>query len=117
MFVLLQVYPPEASDGEDDRCCCLDVIAVDASEAELERYLAGYRRRYAAACQAFDARDNLAEDWGPVHDYVCYELRDRYQVYGSLIAGTKFKIVECLGGGWPVSEREPRAPASPRAHG
>jgi hypothetical protein len=30
MFVLLQVYPPEATaeDGSDD-CCCLDVIAVD----------------------------------------------------------------------------------------
>jgi hypothetical protein len=28
MFVLLQVYPPEAiaEDGSDDCCCCLDVI-------------------------------------------------------------------------------------------
>jgi hypothetical protein len=52
MFVLLQVYPPEASDS-DDRCCCLDVIAVDASEAELERYLAAYKPRYRAACAAF----------------------------------------------------------------
>jgi len=40
MFVLLQVYPPEATaeDGSDD-CCCLDVIAVAPSEAELERFL------------------------------------------------------------------------------
>ena len=49
MFVLLQVYPPEATaeDGSDD-CCCLDVITVNASEAELERFLAGYQFRYAA---------------------------------------------------------------------
>jgi hypothetical protein len=55
-FVLLQVYPPEATaeDGSDD-CCCLDVIAVNASEAELERFLAGYQFRYAAACRAFAA--------------------------------------------------------------
>jgi len=35
MFVLLQIYPPEATaeDGLDDYCC-LDVIAVDpASDA------------------------------------------------------------------------------------
>jgi len=46
MFVLLQVYPPEvtAEDGSDD-CCCLDVIAVNASEVELERFLAGYQFR------------------------------------------------------------------------
>lgn len=60
MFVLLQVYPPEATaeDGSDD-CCCLDVIAVNASEAELERFLAGYQFRYAAACRAFAAWDDM----------------------------------------------------------
>jgi len=42
MFVLLQIYPPEAA-GDEDEGRCLDVIAVDASEAEWERYLAGYR--------------------------------------------------------------------------
>jgi hypothetical protein len=54
VFVLLQIYPPEATaeDGSDDNCC-LDVIAVDASEAELERYLAAYKPRYRAACAAF----------------------------------------------------------------
>ena len=38
MFVLLQVSPPEAA-GHEDWCCCLDVIAVDASEAALRQYL------------------------------------------------------------------------------
>jgi hypothetical protein len=36
MFVLLQIYPPEAADHGDD-CCCLDVIAVGPSEAALPR--------------------------------------------------------------------------------
>jgi len=39
MFVLLQVYPPEAAD-EDDRTCCLDILAVDSLKAALERFLA-----------------------------------------------------------------------------
>ena len=30
MFVLLQIYPPEAIAEDDDCCCCLDVIAVDS---------------------------------------------------------------------------------------
>jgi hypothetical protein len=65
MYVLLQVCPPDASGGEDDRCCCLDVIAVDASEAELERYLASYEYSFRAACGDFDAWDSdLAKDWG-----------------------------------------------------
>jgi len=119
MFVLLQIYPPEATADEDDRTCCLDVIAVAPAEAELERYLAGYKRRYRAACQAFDAWDDMSEDWGPQHDSTHAELLRRYQVYGSLISGTKFKIVQCLSSGRPSrdEEREPRAPASPRAHG
>jgi hypothetical protein len=41
------------------------VIAVDASEAELERYLASYEYRFRAACGDFDAWDSdLAKDWG-----------------------------------------------------
>ena len=64
MHVLMQIYPLEANadDGSDDNCC-LDVLAV-GSEAELERYLADYKRRYWAACQAFDAWDDMSEDWG-----------------------------------------------------
>jgi len=63
MFVLLQVYPPEATaeDGSDD-CCCLDVIAVDASEAALRRYSAAYRPRYRAACAAFNNWDDMSKD-------------------------------------------------------
>jgi len=53
MFVLLQIYPPEASDDGDETP--LDVIAVDASEAVLRRYLAAYEYRYRAACEDFDA--------------------------------------------------------------
>jgi|SRR5262245_39381986 len=116
MFVLLQVYPAEASD-EDDRCCCLDVLAINASEAELERYLAGYRFRYAAACQDFDAWDNLAEDWRPEDDRKHGELLNRYQVYGSLITGARFEIVECLSGGRPSRDEEPEPAFPPVAHG
>jgi hypothetical protein len=93
MFVLLQVYPPEASDY-DDRCCCLDVIAVDASKTRLEQYLAEYKRRYRAAVAAFDAWDDMTEDWSYAHDRTCAELLARYDVHGSLIAGTRFKILE-----------------------
>jgi len=55
MFVLLQIYPPEASGDGDETP--LDVIAVAPSEAELERYLADYAYRYRAACEDFDAWD------------------------------------------------------------
>jgi hypothetical protein len=115
MFVLLQVYPPEASD-HDDWCCCLDVIAVDSSEAALERYLAGYRFRYAAACQAFDAWDDMSEDWGPPHDRVHGELLDKYGVYGSLIRETTFKIVKCRGSGRPFRDEEPEPVFPPASH-
>jgi len=49
MFVLLQIYPPEASDN-DDWCCCLDVITVSLSKVAREP-------RYRAACAAFDTWD------------------------------------------------------------
>ena len=41
MFALLQIYPLEANadDGSDDNCC-LDVIAIDTTEARLKRFLA-----------------------------------------------------------------------------
>ena len=69
MFVLLQVYPPEAADHEDSTCC-LDVIAVAPSEAELERFLAAYQPWYLAACQEFDAWDaDLSADWTEEHDH------------------------------------------------
>jgi hypothetical protein len=93
MFVLLQVYPPEAAD-HDDQCCYLDVLAVDASKAALESFLADYARRYRAAVAAFDHWDDTAEDWGPQHDHMCAELRVRYDVHGSLVTGTRFKILE-----------------------
>jgi len=105
MFVLLQIYPPEAAD-DDDQCCCLDVIAVAPTEAELERYLAAYKRRYRAAVQAFDAYGYMPGEWGPQHDSTHMELLRRYQVHGSLISETKFKIVECLSNGRPSQDEE-----------
>jgi len=80
MFVLLQVYPPEATaeDGSDD-CCCLDVIAVAPSEAELERFLAAYEPRYQAACREFGAWDaDLSADWGEAHDRMLEELAAKH---------------------------------------
>jgi len=92
MFVLLQVYPPEAA-GHEDWCCCLDVIAVDASDAALRQYLAVYEPRYRAAVAAFDLWDaDLAKDWGAEHDRVHDEFLVKYDVHGSLIQGTRFEI-------------------------
>ncbi|HMF26724.1 MAG TPA: hypothetical protein VKG24_32050 [Pseudolabrys sp.] len=120
MFVLLQIYPPEATaeDGSDDYCC-LDVIAVDPSEAKLRGYLASYRFRYAAACEEFDAWDDHTKDWGKEHDRMHHELRQGYSVRGSLIKGTTFKIVKCLSDDndayWDPDEPEPTL--SPVAYG
>lgn|SRR5262245_13593009 len=116
MFVLLQIYPPEAAD-DDDQCCCLDVIAVDPSEAALERYLAAYEFRYRAACEDFDAWDNLAKHRGEEHERMHNELTDKYQVYGNLIPETKFKIVECWSSGRPFRDEEPEPVLPPMAHG
>jgi len=92
MFVLLQVSPPEAA-GHEDWCCCLDVIAVDASEAALRQYLAVYEPRDRAAVAAFDLWDaDLAKDWGAEHDRVHDEFLVKYDVHGSLIQGTRFEI-------------------------
>src|SRR5262249_5863589 len=97
-YVLLQIYPLEAAGTGDETP--LDVIAVDVSEAELERYRMAYEYRFRAACEDFDAWDSdLAKDWGSEHDRMHDELLDKYQVHGSLIAKTKFKIVECRSGG------------------
>jgi len=45
------------------------------------------------------------------------ELADQYQVYGSLISGTKFEIVECPSGGRPSRDEEPEPVIPPVAHG
>src|SRR5262245_3352904 len=96
MYVLLQVYPAEATaeDGSDDCCCCFDVIAVDPSKAALERFLAAYEPRYRAACAAFDLWDDMSKDWGEEHDRMQAELTGKYDVHGCLIQGTRFKIVD-----------------------
>jgi hypothetical protein len=53
MFALLQIYPLEANadDGSDDNCC-LDVIAIDTTEARLKRFLADYEPTYREAVAA-----------------------------------------------------------------
>src|SRR5262249_26245610 len=53
------------------------------------------------------------DDKGDEHDRMHDELLDRYQVYGSLIAGTKFKIVECRSGGRPFRDEEPEPVHAP----
>jgi hypothetical protein len=95
MFVLLQIYPLEATaeDGSDDNCC-LDVIAVDSSKAALERFLAVYKPRYRAAVAAFEHWDDMTKDWSEEHDRMCEALQNRYDIHGSLVAGTRFKILE-----------------------
>jgi hypothetical protein len=95
MFVLLQIYPLEATaeDGSDDNCC-LDVIAVGASKATLERFLASYERRYRAAVAAFDAWDNTSSDWGEEHEHKIRELQGEHNLHGALVSGTRFKILE-----------------------
>jgi hypothetical protein len=92
------------------------VIAVGASEAELERYLAAYEYRFRAACEDFDAWDDKAKDWGAEHDRMHDELLDKYQVYGSLILKTRFKIAECRSSGGPFRGEEPEPVLPPMAH-
>jgi len=58
----------------------------------------------------------MSGDWGPEHDRVCVGLLRRYRVYGSLISGTKFKIVECLSGGRPSRDEEPEPVPPPASH-
>ena len=58
----------------------------------------------------------MSEDWGPQHDCVHVELLRRYQVYGSLISETKFKIVECFSGGRPFRDEEPEPVVPPASH-
>jgi hypothetical protein len=95
MFVLLQVYPPEAIAEDDDFCCCLDVIAVHSSRTKLEQFLTGYETRYRAAVAAFNLWDDMSkEEWGDEHDAKMDELSDEYQVFGSLIPETRFEILE-----------------------
>jgi len=94
MFVLLQIYSPEAIAEDDDCCCCLDVITVDSSRTRLEQFLAGYETRYRAAVAAFRLWDDMSKEWDDEHDAKSEELRDEYQVFGSLIAETRFEILE-----------------------
>src|SRR5262249_35717913 len=96
MFALLQIYVPEAAD-HDDICCCLDVIAVSPSEVELERYCDDYQPRYAAAVAEFDAWDSdISADWTAEHDIMLDDCARKHGVFGSLIKGTRFQIVEAL---------------------
>jgi hypothetical protein len=103
MFCLLQIYPLEANaeDGSDDNCC-LDVIAVDASKPRLEQYLAEYEGRYRAAVAEFELWDDMSKDWSDEHDHMCAALQDRYSIYGSLVAGTQFKILETQTSSRPI---------------
>ena len=58
----------------------------------------------------------MSEDWGPQHDSTHVELLRRYQVYGSLISGTKFKIVQCLSSGRPSRDEELEPVVPPASH-
>jgi hypothetical protein len=97
MFALLQLYPPEASS--DDNPYPLDIIALDTSKVRLERYLASYRGRYREACAESDRwdQDHSSEEWSDEYSPVSQMIAEAHSVYGSLIPGTTFKIVRCLG--------------------
>jgi hypothetical protein len=97
MFALLQLYPPEASSEDDPYP--LDIIALNASETWLKRYLASYRGRYREACAECDRwdQDHSSEEGADEHSLVPRQIAEAYSVYGSLITGTTFKIVRCLG--------------------
>jgi hypothetical protein len=95
MFVLLQLYPPEATD-HDERDC-LDVIAVDGSRAVVEEFLQKYEPRYLAACLEFASWDrDKGADWTIEHERKMEELACKHHVHGALIAETEFRIVESL---------------------
>ena len=97
MFALLQLYPSEASSEGDPYP--LDIIALSASETWLKRYLASYRGRYREACAEWDRLDDEAEadGWSDDHLWMQKKIAEANSVYGSLITGTTFKIVKCLG--------------------
>src|SRR5262249_52522985 len=88
LYVLLQIYPPEAADHEDS-CCCLDVIAVDASEAELERYLTAYEPCTGGG-PGIRRWDDLSADWGREHGRMLEEVAVKHGVFGALMEGTRF---------------------------
>ena len=50
--------------------------------------------RYRAAVAAFRLWDDLSKEWGDVHDTKSEELKDKYQVFGSLIPETRWEILE-----------------------
>jgi hypothetical protein len=91
MFALLQLYPPEAS-GDDDPYP-LDIIALDASKARLERFLLDYRERYRDACAAWE-REDWSDEYEDEQAYM--GITKAYGVCGNLITGTTFQIVKCL---------------------
>lgn len=95
MFVLLQLYPPEAADlSKRD---CLDVLAVDGSRVALEAFLEAYEPRYMAACNEFQSWDrDKSKERSEAHDDMLDELAHKYCVRGSLIPDTEFRIVEAL---------------------
>jgi len=122
MFVLLQIYGPEAA-GHEDSTCCLDIIAVAPSEAELERFLAGYEPRYQAACREFDVWDaDLSAGWTEEHDRMFEHVAAKHGVFGALVPA-RFEILESRIAGPPparlggatISATLHRSPATNRA--
>ena len=96
-------WKANADDGSDDNCC-LDVIAIDTTEARLKRFLADYEPTYREAVAAFDAwYDNTPGDWGEEHDRTDEECRATFRIYGALVRETRFKIVEVAVDRRPVS--------------
>ena len=94
MFVLLQLYPPEAADRVERDC--LDVIAV-GSLVQVEEFLEAYEPRYLAACHEFTEWDKgTSDDWTSEHERKMEELARWHGVCGALIPGTQFRILERL---------------------
>jgi len=97
MFVLLQLYPPDDAIDDDDPN--LEVLAVSETEDELTELLADYSERYLDACREFDQWDEAnhkSDEWSEAHNEMAQSLNTKYRVHGSLIAETRFKIVETL---------------------
>jgi hypothetical protein len=87
MFALLQVYSLQCSSSSGDEIDDLvDVIAVDASEERLERFLEDYRERHRRAAAELEERlEALGDDWQAAQEQLHDEIADKYRVHGSLI--------------------------------
>jgi hypothetical protein len=73
-------------------------IAVEGSRERLDDDLMDYQERYAAACAEYAAWDqDMGDDWTPEHDRMLEAFARRHRVYGPIISGTTFAIVEVLG--------------------